>query len=89
MKQQFNFKLKNEFDVESKTLKIENGKIAVNSKLETSIPFVWAGGDCINSGEDLTVQAVEDGKQAAIAINEKLTNIKSNTHLRSITRNFH
>jgi len=68
--------LENDFDVESETLKIEKGKIAVNSKFETSIPFVWAGGDCINSGEDLTVQAVEDGKQAAIAINEKLTNIK-------------
>lgn len=53
--------------------KVENGKIAVNSKYETSIPFVWAGGDCINSGEDLTVQAVEDGKQAALAINKKIT----------------
>jgi len=68
--------LDDDFYSESGILKIEKGKIVVNSKLETSIPFVWAGGDCINSGEDLTVQAVEDGKQAAIAINEKLTNIK-------------
>ncbi len=68
--------LEDDFDSEFENIKIEKGKIAVNSKLETSIPLVWAGGDCINSGEDLTVQAVEDGKQAAIAINEKLTNIK-------------
>jgi len=66
--------LENVFISESDNLDIENGKIAVDSKLETSIPFVWAGGDCINSGEDLTVQAVEDGKQAAMSINEKLTN---------------
>lgn len=33
---------------------------------------VFAGGDCIRSGEDLTVQAVEDGKQAAHAIDTYL-----------------
>ena len=49
------------------------GKFAVNAEYETSLQGVWAGGDCINSGEDLTVQAVEDGKQAAIAIHRKLT----------------
>ena len=65
--------LENKLFAKSEIPKIKNGKIAVNSKLETSIPYVWAGGDCINLGEDLTVQAVEDGKQAAIAINEKLT----------------
>ena len=65
--------LENKLFAKSEIPEIKNGKIAVNSKLETSIPYVWAGGDCINLGEDLTVQAVEDGKQAAIAINEKLT----------------
>jgi glutamate synthase (NADPH/NADH) small chain len=29
---------------------------------------VWAGGDCVYGGEDLTVSAVEDGKQAARSI---------------------
>ena len=29
---------------------------------------VWAGGDCVLGGEDLTVSAVEDGKQAARSI---------------------
>ena len=38
----------------------------MNSK--TSLDGVWAGGDCIDGGEDLTVSAVQDGKLAAIAI---------------------
>jgi glutamate synthase (NADPH/NADH) small chain len=33
---------------------------------------VWAGGDCIASGTDLTVQSVQDGKLAAIAIDRAL-----------------
>jgi glutamate synthase (NADPH/NADH) small chain len=52
-------------------LKIENGKIAVGSDYQTSVPGVYAGGDCI-AGEDLTVQAVEDGKRAAIAVDAAL-----------------
>ncbi len=48
-------------------LKLEGGKIVVDAHYQTSLPGVYAGGDCIKSGEDLTVQAVEDGKQAAIA----------------------
>ena len=49
-----------------------NGKIVVNNEFETSLPGVWSGGDCIGSGEDLTVQAVEDGKQAANSIHQKI-----------------
>ncbi len=49
-------------------LKLEGGKIAVDAHYQTSLAGVFAGGDCVNSGEDLTVQAVEDGKQAAIAV---------------------
>ena len=52
---------------------IEYGKFAVNTEFETSLSGVWAGGDCVRSGEDLTVQAVEDGKQAALSIHRKLT----------------
>ena len=48
------------------------GKIAVSENFETSMSGVFAGGDCIKSGEDLTVQAVEDGKQAAHAIDAYL-----------------
>ena len=56
-------------------LKTIRGKIVVNQNYQTSISKVFAGGDCIASGEDLTVQAVEDGKQAAISIDGYLTNV--------------
>ena len=48
------------------------GKIAVNSEFETSLAGVWSGGDCVGSGDDLTVQAVEDGKQTANSIHQKI-----------------
>lgn len=51
---------------------LRSGKIAVGENFETSLNGVFAGGDCIKSGEDLTVQAVEDGKQAAHAIDAYL-----------------
>jgi glutamate synthase (NADPH/NADH) small chain len=34
---------------------------------------VWAGGDCVFGGEDLTVSAVQDGKVAALSIHEFLS----------------
>ena len=49
-------------------LKIEKGKIVVDAAYKTNVPKVWAGGDCITSGTDLTVQSVQDGKLAAHAI---------------------
>lgn len=54
-------------------LKLNAGKIVVDDDYQTSIKGVFAGGDCIASGEDLTVQAVEDGKQAALRIHASLT----------------
>ncbi|MGE4481778.1 NAD(P)-dependent oxidoreductase [Acidocella sp.] len=52
--------------------KVENGRFLVRDEtLETSLPGVFAGGDCI-AGQDLTVQAVADGKRAAIGINAYL-----------------
>lgn len=56
-----------------KGFEIAGGKIAITANFATNISGVFAGGDCINTGEDLTVQAVEDGKQAAHAINDYLT----------------
>ncbi len=53
-------------------LEIAGGKIAASADYSTSLKGVFAGGDCIRSGEDLTVQAVEDGKQAAHAIDAYL-----------------
>jgi glutamate synthase (NADPH/NADH) small chain len=53
-------------------LQIYRGKIMVDESYRTSLPGVYAGGDCIRSGEDLTVQAVEDGKRAAICADAAL-----------------
>ena len=53
-------------------LALESGKIAVNEERQTSLPDVWAGGDCIPQGDDLTVSAVQDGKLAAHAIDRRL-----------------
>ncbi|MDP1696927.1 MAG: NAD(P)-dependent oxidoreductase [Xanthomonadaceae bacterium] len=47
-------------------LNMVHGKINVDAQLRSSLDGVYAGGDCIVSGLDLTVQAVEDGKRAAI-----------------------
>ena len=46
----------------------KGGRIAVDAERRTSVAGVWAGGDCVLGGEDLTVAAVEDGKQAARSI---------------------
>ena len=51
---------------------IDGGKLTTGDNYQTSVPGIFAGGDCIKSGEDLTVQAVEDGKQAAHAIDQYL-----------------
>ena len=40
---------------------------------QTNLPGVWAGGDCRAGGLDLTVEAVEHGKQSAHAIHAQLT----------------
>jgi dihydropyrimidine dehydrogenase (NAD+) subunit PreT len=48
-----------------------NRRINVNNHQQTSLPDVWAGGDC-TPGQDLTVTAVQDGKIAALSINEYL-----------------
>lgn len=49
-------------------LELKNGRILVDDDRRTSLPGVYAGGDCIAGGQDLTVAAVEDGKIAATAI---------------------
>ena len=53
-------------------IQVEKGKIVIDENYQTTIQGVYAGGDAIKSGEDLTVQAVEDGKQAAHAIDRHL-----------------
>ena len=47
-------------------------RIRVDQCLRTSLPGVYAGGDCTALGQDLTVQAVQHGKLAAEAIHAQL-----------------
>ncbi len=49
-------------------LEVTGGKIAVDANFQTTLPGVYAGGDCVGVGEDLTVTAVQHGKLAARAI---------------------
>ncbi len=53
-------------------LAIVSGRIVVDEERRTSRPGVWAGGDCVAGGDDLTVTAVEDGKRAAASIDRAL-----------------
>lgn len=53
-------------------LELERGRIRIDDDHATSLAGVYAGGDCVASGHDLTVQAVEDGKRAAEAIHRHL-----------------
>jgi dihydropyrimidine dehydrogenase (NAD+) subunit PreT len=53
-------------------INLEGGRIVVDDERRTSLRDVWAGGDCVAGGEDLTVVAVEDGKIAAESIHRRL-----------------
>lgn len=54
-------------------LDLKGGRIATDAAGKTSHAKVWAGGDCRFGGRDLTVEAVEHGKQAAISIDKFLS----------------
>lgn len=47
-------------------------KIAVDDHFRTGVAGIYAGGDCVAPGQDLTVQAVQHGKLAAHAIHNDL-----------------
>ena len=66
-------KLVTEGWTDNNSLEIEKGRIVVDEQRKTSLSKVWAGGDCVLDGDNLTVSAVQDGKLAAISINETLT----------------
>ena len=51
---------------------LEGRKIAVNDTGRTSLDGVWAGGDCASGGDDLTVTAVAEGRDAAMDIHATL-----------------
>jgi glutamate synthase (NADPH/NADH) small chain len=52
---------------------LDGGRIKVDASRRTSLPDVWAGGDCAQGGQDLTVAAVDDGRRAAEAIHAYLS----------------
>ncbi|AAV95055.2 NAD(P)-dependent oxidoreductase [Ruegeria pomeroyi] len=54
-------------------LELEGRKIKVDGSGRTSVPGVWAGGDCASGGEDLTVTAVAEGRDAAMDIHARLS----------------
>ncbi len=53
-------------------VRLAGGKIEVDAEGHTSMPKVWAGGDCATGGDDLTVTAVAEGRDAAESINRFL-----------------
>ena len=52
---------------------LDGRKIAVTGAGRTSIAGVWAGGDCAAGGDDLTVTAVAEGRDAAEDIHATLS----------------
>ena len=55
-----------------KSIALEGGRIVTDAEGQTSLQGVWAGGDCRVGGRDLTVEAVEHGKVAAVSIHAAL-----------------
>ena len=51
---------------------LEAGRIRTDAEGRTSHQRIWAGGDCRVGGRDLTVEAVEHGKVAALSIHAAL-----------------
>jgi dihydropyrimidine dehydrogenase (NAD+) subunit PreT len=60
-------------DATGNALKLEKGRILVDAEKRTSLKGVWAGGDCIFGGKDLTVASVDDGRRAAESIHAALS----------------
>ncbi len=54
------------------SIALDGNRIKVDGEGRTSMPKVWAGGDCIAGGDDLTVSAVAQGRDAAESINRVL-----------------
>jgi glutamate synthase (NADPH/NADH) small chain len=53
-------------------LTLEGRKIGIDAEGRTSLSQVWAGGDCATGGDDLTVTAVAEGRDAAESIHRTL-----------------
>jgi dihydropyrimidine dehydrogenase (NAD+) subunit PreT len=57
------------------SIALTQGRIATDAEGRTSVARVWAGGDCRFGGRDLTVEAVEHGKVAAVSIDAYLQSL--------------
>jgi len=55
------------------TVELQAGRIKTDDAGKTSHAKIWAGGDCRFGGRDLTVEAVEHGKLAALSIHSALS----------------
>lgn len=53
-------------------IELEDGRIKVDAEGRTSMSMIWAGGDCVRAGEDLTVAAVAAGRDAAESMHRAL-----------------
>ncbi|OJF97799.1 NAD(P)-dependent oxidoreductase [Pararhizobium antarcticum] len=53
-------------------LLLDGGRISTDAEGRTTLDGVWAGGDCVKGGEDLTVSAVAMGRDAAMSIHRAL-----------------
>jgi len=56
----------------ARQLSREGDRIRVDAQFRTALPGIYAGGDCVAPGQDLTVQAVQHGKLAALAIHHDI-----------------
>jgi len=54
-------------------LALEGRKIKISATGRTSVDGIWAGGDCASGGDDLTVTAVAEGRDAAEDIHAALS----------------
>jgi dihydropyrimidine dehydrogenase (NAD+) subunit PreT len=59
-------------DSMASTITREGDKIQVDGNFRTKLAGIYAGGDCVAPGQDLTVQAVQHGKLAAHAIHNDI-----------------
>ena len=64
-----------EFLQNCRSVRVENGRVAVDRATgQTSNAKYFAGGDCVNGGREV-VDAVADGKRAALALAKLLEKV--------------
>ena len=61
-------------------LRLQRGRVAVDAEGRTSLPGVWAAGDCTSTGDDLTVTAAAQGRDAAESIIRALAGQPAGRH---------